>query len=57
MNNQEARAYLQNSDNNCCQATRNFQELFDLPEFEYTHLNKKFLVAVRREFVRFSSCS
>ena len=54
MNNREARVYLQNSDNNCSQATRNFLELFDLPESEYTHLNKKFkdLVAVRREFVR-----
>ena len=54
MNNQEARVFLQNSDDNCRKATRNILELFDLPESEYTLLNKKFkdLVAVRREFVR-----
>ena len=54
MNNQEARVFLQNSDDNCRKATRNILELFDLPKSECTLLNKKFkdLVAVRREFVR-----
>ena len=54
MNNQEVSVFLQNSDDNCRKATRNIQELFDLPESGNALLNKKFkdLVAVRREFVR-----
>ena len=53
MNNREARTILQKAENNYLKATSDMLALFDLPESQFSMMNRKFqeLTTVRREFV------